>query len=281
MIYDQTFNMSFQQKMETIQYNAALAITGAIRDSSREKLYQELGLETLQQWLWYRKLCCFYKNIKIIVSEVPLLNYRIHNMSYRTRQCNKILAINVKHDFFKNTFFPSTIIECNKLDWKIKNSESIETFKKRILSFTRPSPNSTFNCHDLRGIKLLSWLRLGLSHLREHKFKDSFQDSLNSFCSCGKGEVETSSHYLLYCSNYSEERLTLLNTIKNIDMSILQQSDSKFTTVLLFSDFSFGNNRNTFILDTTIDYIIWWTFIQQFLTSFCKLGVVNEILYSI
>ena len=37
MIYDQTFNMSFQQKMETMQYNAALAITGAIRGSSREK----------------------------------------------------------------------------------------------------------------------------------------------------------------------------------------------------------------------------------------------------
>ena len=35
MIYDQTFNMSFQQKMETIQYNAALAITGTIRGSSR------------------------------------------------------------------------------------------------------------------------------------------------------------------------------------------------------------------------------------------------------
>ena len=49
MIYDQTFNMLFQQKVETIQYNAALAITGAIRGSSREKLYQELGLETLQQ----------------------------------------------------------------------------------------------------------------------------------------------------------------------------------------------------------------------------------------
>ena len=45
----QSFNMSFQQKMEAIQYNAALAITGAIRGSSREKLYQELGLETLQQ----------------------------------------------------------------------------------------------------------------------------------------------------------------------------------------------------------------------------------------
>ena len=48
IIYEQTFNISFQQEMETIQYNAALAITDTIRGSSREKLYQELGLETLQ-----------------------------------------------------------------------------------------------------------------------------------------------------------------------------------------------------------------------------------------
>ena len=111
MIYDQTFNMLFQQKMETIQYNAALAITGAIRGSSREKLYQELGLETLQQRRWYRKLCCFYKILK---SQSPKYLYSIipiHNMSYRIRQWNKIPAINVKRDFLKSTFFPSTIIE--------------------------------------------------------------------------------------------------------------------------------------------------------------------------
>ena len=123
-------------------------------------------------------------------------------------------------------------------------------------SFIRPSANSTFNFHNPRGIKLLSRLRLGLSHLRECKFKHSFQDSLNPFCNCGKSEVETSSHYLLHCSNYSEERLALLNTVRNIGMSILQLSDSKFTSVLLFSDTSFDNNKNTFILYGTIDYII-------------------------
>ena len=171
-------------------------------------------METLQQRRWYRKLCCFYKILK---SQSPKYLYSIipiHNMSYRTRQCNKIPAINVKHDFFKNTFFPSTIMEWNKLDWEIKNSESIVTFKKRILSFIRPSSNSIFICHNPRCIKLLSRLRLGLSHRREHKFKRSFQDSLNPFSSCGKGEVETISHYLLHCSNYSEERLALLNAIK-------------------------------------------------------------------
>ena len=64
IIYVQTFNMLFQQKLETIHYNAALAITGAIRGFSREKLYQELGSETLQQRRWYRKPSCFYKILK-------------------------------------------------------------------------------------------------------------------------------------------------------------------------------------------------------------------------
>ena len=45
--------------MESIQYNTALAITGAIKGSSREN-YQELGLESLQQWRRYRKLCYFF-----------------------------------------------------------------------------------------------------------------------------------------------------------------------------------------------------------------------------
>ena len=38
VIYDQHYNNSFHQKLESMQYNAALAITGATRGSSREKL---------------------------------------------------------------------------------------------------------------------------------------------------------------------------------------------------------------------------------------------------
>ena len=144
--------MSFQQKIENIQYNAALAITGAIRVFSREKLYQELGLETFQQRRWYRKLCRFYKILKSQSPKYLYSTVSIHNMSYITGQCNKIPATNVKTIFSRTLFFPSTIIEWNKLDWEIKNSESIVTLKKRILSFIRPSASSTFNCHNPRGL---------------------------------------------------------------------------------------------------------------------------------
>ena len=115
--------------METIQYNAALARKTIPRIRFGDS----------------NKLCCFYKILK---SQSPKYLYSIiltPNMSCRTRQCNKIPVTNVKHDFFKNTFFSSIIIEWNKLDLKIKNSESIETFKKTILPFIRSSPSSTFN----------------------------------------------------------------------------------------------------------------------------------------
>ena len=48
VVFDQTFNNSFHQRIESIQYNVGLAITGAIRGTSNEKLYQELSFESLQ-----------------------------------------------------------------------------------------------------------------------------------------------------------------------------------------------------------------------------------------
>ena len=64
ILYDQAHNASFHLKLESLQCNACLAIAGEIRASSREKLYQELDFESLQQRRWYRKLSTFYKIFK-------------------------------------------------------------------------------------------------------------------------------------------------------------------------------------------------------------------------
>ena len=57
VIYDQPNNESFCSKIERIQYNAPLAITGAIRGTSQTKLYNELGLESLKFRRWFRPFC--------------------------------------------------------------------------------------------------------------------------------------------------------------------------------------------------------------------------------
>ena len=68
IVYDQPMNETFCNKVESIQYQACLAITGAIQGTSREKLYNELGLESLLDRRWCRKLCAFYS---IINSDKP------------------------------------------------------------------------------------------------------------------------------------------------------------------------------------------------------------------
>ena len=59
IIYDQAYNSAFHDKLESIQYNACLAITGAIRGTSTEKIYRELSLESLKSRRWFRKLLSF------------------------------------------------------------------------------------------------------------------------------------------------------------------------------------------------------------------------------
>ena len=121
----------------------------------------------------------------------------------------------VKHNFFKNSFFPSTINEWNNLDPNLRNAESFSVFKNNILKFIRPTPRSLFNCDNQKGMKFLTRLRLGLSHLREHKFKHNFQNCLNPLCSCGL-EIESTSQILLHCPIFRDDRHTLLSTLTNI-----------------------------------------------------------------
>ena len=102
-IYDQTYNDSFHQNLESIQYNVALAITRAIRGTSLEKPYQELGLESLQQSRWYHKL---------IKEKSPDYLFNIFPKNYsnhRARNSDNIPQFNIKHNLFKNSLFPSVI----------------------------------------------------------------------------------------------------------------------------------------------------------------------------
>ena len=151
-------------------------------------------------------------------------------------------------------FFLSTIIEWNKLDHSIRNSSSLNIFRKNILKFIRPSANSLFNCHNPKGIKFITRLRLGLSHLHEHKFKHSFQDSLNPFCSCGL-DIESTAHFL-HCPTYIIERRTLLNTLVNIDNTLLDLCEPVLIKTLLFGSNSFDIDANTNVLNAAIEYIL-------------------------
>ena len=105
VIYDQPNNESFCAKIERIQYNAALAITGAIRGTSQIKMYKELGLESLGFIRWFRRLYTFFK-IKIHAKPKYLLNKmpssQIH---YNTGNADQVETYYCRTDICKNSFF--------------------------------------------------------------------------------------------------------------------------------------------------------------------------------
>ena len=70
------------------------------------------------------------------------------------------------------------------LDMQIRTSESFSSFKYYLLKIGRQIAKPTYNINKPIGLKFLTRLRLGLSHLNEHKFKYNFQDCVNPLCLC-------------------------------------------------------------------------------------------------
>ena len=60
VIYGKLHNGNFIDTPESIQYNATLAITGAV-GTFKEKLFNELELEYLRDRGWMQRQCLFHK----------------------------------------------------------------------------------------------------------------------------------------------------------------------------------------------------------------------------
>ena len=93
------------QKIESVPYSAALAVTGTWRRTSREKLYHKLGWDSLHARSWSRRLFMLYKIIssllpKCVSESVPKLNqsnYSFHNQPF-------ICEIRARTEKFKGNF---------------------------------------------------------------------------------------------------------------------------------------------------------------------------------
>ena len=179
------------------------------------RLYHELGFESLSARRWYRRLVYFFN---IVSCNSPVYLYSLlpaKQRSYDPIISNLFRKFTSHTSFFKDSFFPYCTSEWNKLGPNLRNSDSISIFKKGLLAFIRPKQCYIYNIIDPPGLKLLTRLRVNLSHLREHKFRHNFLNTLNPLCSCSL-EIKSTSHYLLRCPFYTHIRKTLLDNITNL-----------------------------------------------------------------
>ena len=89
------------ERLESIQYSAGLAITGAWKGTSRSKIYQELGWESLNDRRWCRRLVLFFKFINNLTPEYtrhPIPSFCCSNYALRNQAV--IGRINVRTEHF-------------------------------------------------------------------------------------------------------------------------------------------------------------------------------------
>ena len=202
---------SLMEEVERVQYRAALAVTGAWQGTSRAKIYEELGWESLSD---RRKVQRLIQMFKIVNMYTP--SYLRDKLPPRSNPFtlfpHTFNEFRIRTERFRNAFFPDAVRHWNIVISDFAVMPDLKTFKSHLLSFYRPDPKSTFGIHDPQGIKLLFQLRLGLSPLLHHKKRHNFHDTPSDVCLCKTG-VETTEHFLMKCPFYHSKRLLLAQNV--------------------------------------------------------------------
>ena len=239
--------------LENIQIEAARIITGLRRNSSRQKLYIELGLETLENRRNKHKLILFYK---ILNGMTPAYLYELVQ-PYLPRQTPYTLR-NENNTFhpplartssYFNSFIPSTIRLWNSLPLSLQKSPSLGIFRSGLEKFYRTDDIfKPFN-YGIRKLNISHCqLRNNASNLKSHLFNQFLSE--NTFCANCNHPVEDNKHFFFICPKYNDVRQILLDSINsiadNVDINI---------ELLLFGNRLFSYDMNIAIFKSVQKYI--------------------------
>ena len=253
-------NLNFRMKaLESIQYQAALAVTGAWKGTSTEKIYKELGWESLHHRRCFRRITQFYKIMNNLTPQYlldPIPMPRRH--LFGRHSTNDLYEFRWRTKRFVRSFYPDSINCWNELGPEIRSIERLSTFKTTLIQTIRPKRCSIFNIHDPDGIRYIYQLRVGLTPLRAHKKRHCFKDTPDDVCRCGNG-VETTEHFLLNCPFFHTQRESLLAVVSPIIVKAYPNipiANPELTKILLYGDEKLNPHENRSILTETIKYIV-------------------------
>ena len=259
MSHDFSSSLTLNYRMnilESTQYQAALAITGAWKGTNLDKIYEQLGWESLNERRVFRRLTMFFKIMNNLTPTYLKEPLPFQQGRYRLRTNCIINAIPCRNTKHRNSFFPNSISLWNNLDTVIKRSRNISSFKSSILKIIRPQKKKTFDIHDTNRLKWIFQLRVGLSPLRSHKKRHNFNDTPDDICLCSTNP-ESTEHFLLKCPLFSIARVNFLNTVRTtlLSYNMIIPNDSEFTKLLLYGNPLLSDSDNKTIILATLNFI--------------------------
>jgi hypothetical protein len=210
-VYYQSLHLADKERMESIQYNAAKLTTGALKYTSKAKLNQELGWETISDRAEYLGLTLFHKIHKNHCRPLVGKNLQPFDINKQHHRSNGgYVPFPQKSVNFSNSYFPYFTRKWNMLkkDTKILN---LEDFKSHTKLNLKPPKFKHFQRGYKLSCTLLTRIRVGQSDLNTHRFKVGQTDSTTCMC---LHPHETPEHYITQCFLYTEERRTLFSQIE-------------------------------------------------------------------
>ena len=159
------FGVTLTDLMEKIQYQAALAVTGAWQGSSCFKLYEELGWESLSERRWCRRILQIHKIVSdntpsYLKDKLPRHRRLLYSQNNNN---NTFHEIRCRSSRYMSSFFPDAITSWNNVITHFDNIPSINILKDHILSLICPKKKNIFGIHDPLGLRYPLQLRVGLS----------------------------------------------------------------------------------------------------------------------
>ena len=95
--------------------------------------------------------------------------------SYNLRRNNNYKNYAIRTESFSHSYFPYCVREWNQLDPQIKSQPSVVSlFKNKLIALIQPNKRSVYKVVDLKGVQLLTRLRVNFCDLREHRFQYNF-----------------------------------------------------------------------------------------------------------
>lgn len=206
-------------KLDDIQKRAGRIVSGAIRGTSSETLYNELSWQSLTARREDRMLLLYSDIVhdrapQYLTEHLPQTVGERTGERYNLRNRNNLSQPTLRTETFRNSFYPRMTRVWNNTDPNIRSIQSRVTLRSTLIG-DRPRGESFFHLGRRRLNIILARIRMKCSELNQHLFIMHILP--NPDCSCGL--PESTSHYFTSCPLYAVQRLRLINRMNSLEIN--------------------------------------------------------------
>ena len=203
--------------LESLQYESARLVTGALKSTHRHSLLKETAWITLKDRRNDHGLIMMYKIVNNLVNTY-LSELFLENASSRSNRSSRandnLIVLFARTERYKKSFLISSANLCNSLPITIRSCCSVASVKNRVIQrHNSITPNPLFYTGERLSAVLHTRLRLCNSTLNHDLYLKNCVNSPS--CSCGFPR-ETVVHFFFECDQYAVIRDILLTSAAHL-----------------------------------------------------------------